>query len=156
MSAPDFWNNRERAQADVEEVSRLRSLINPFRELEKELQDFQALQDLAAEETEAAARAQAEQEVTNELARIVRKVEEFELRQFLSGPNDRSNAFVTIHSGAGGTEVTEYSDWKPFGTLTLPTTFSIMVNGEKNARGTVKSAEVNPTIDANAFEKPKP
>src|SRR5947209_3239643 len=110
MSAPDFWNNRERAQADVEEVSRLRSLINPFRELEKELQDFQALQDLAAEETEAAARAQAEQEVTNELARIVRKVEEFELRQFLSGPNDRSNAFVTIHSGAGGTESCDWAD----------------------------------------------
>jgi len=62
----------------------------------------------------------------------------------------------STRSGAGGTEVTEYSDWKPFGTLTLPTTFSIMVNGEKNARGTVKSAEVNPTIDANAFEKPKP
>jgi hypothetical protein len=30
MAAPDFWSNRERAQADVEEVSRLRSLINPF------------------------------------------------------------------------------------------------------------------------------
>ena len=41
MSAPDFWNNRERAQADVEEVSRLRGLINPFHELERELDDFE-------------------------------------------------------------------------------------------------------------------
>ena len=39
MSAADFWSNRERAQADVEEVSRLRSLINPFRELEREIDD---------------------------------------------------------------------------------------------------------------------
>ena len=45
MAAPDFWSNRERAQADVEEVSRLRSLINPFQELEREIEDFDALQN---------------------------------------------------------------------------------------------------------------
>src|SRR5213075_1742892 len=104
MGAPDFWSNRERAQGDVEEVSRLRALINPFRELEREVDDFDALQQLAAEESNAAARTQAEQEVVTEYARLIHKLEEFELRQFLSGPNDRSNAFVTIHSGAGGTE----------------------------------------------------
>ena len=110
MSAPDFWNNRERAQGDVEEVSRLRSLINPFRELEREIDDFEALQQLAAEESDATARAKAEQEVAHEHARLVHKLEEFELRQFLSGENDRSNAFVTIHSGAGGTESCDWAD----------------------------------------------
>ena len=52
MTAPDFWSNRERAQADVEEVSRLRSVINPFHELEREIEDFNALQQLAAEEND--------------------------------------------------------------------------------------------------------
>ena len=52
MAAPDFWSNRERAQADVEEVSRLRSLINPFQELDREIEDFGALQQLAAEESD--------------------------------------------------------------------------------------------------------
>jgi peptide chain release factor 2 len=110
MSAPDFWNNRERAQTDVEEVSRVRSLINPFRELEREIEDYDALQQLAAEETDAAARASAEKEVAAEHARLVHKLEEFELRQFLSGENDLSNAFVTIHSGAGGTESCDWAD----------------------------------------------
>ncbi len=110
MSAPDFWNNRERAQADVEEVSRLRSLINPFRELERELADFEALQQLAAEENDAHSRAKAEQEVANEHSRLLHKLAEFELRQFLSGENDRSNAFLTIHSGAGGTESCDWAD----------------------------------------------
>ena len=110
MAAPDFWNNRERAQADVEEVSRLRSLINPFRELERETEDFEVLQQLAAEEDDAAQRASADRDVTAEHARLLRKLEEFELRQFLSGPNDRSNAFVTIHSGAGGTESCDWAD----------------------------------------------
>jgi peptide chain release factor 2 len=110
MAAPEFWNNRERAQADVEEVSRLRSLINPFGELERETDDFEVLQQLAAEEDDAAQRASADREVTTEYARLMRKLEEFELRQFLSGPNDRSNAFVTIHSGAGGTESCDWAD----------------------------------------------
>jgi peptide chain release factor 2 len=110
MSAPDFWNNRERAQGNVEEVSRLRSLLNPFRELDREIEDFDALQQLAAEETDATARSHAEQEVATEHGRLIHKLEEFELRQFLSGENDRANAFVTIHSGAGGTESCDWAD----------------------------------------------
>ncbi|PYK06140.1 MAG: peptide chain release factor 2 [Verrucomicrobia bacterium] len=110
MAAPDFWSNRERAQSDVEEVSRLRSLISPFQDLEREIEDFNALQQLATEETGATARAQAEKEVATEHARLVHKLEEFELRQFLSGENDRANAFLTIHSGAGGTESCDWAD----------------------------------------------
>src|SRR5690349_17286474 len=104
MASADFWSNRERAQGVVEEVSRLRNLINPMRELEREVDDFEALQQLAVEETNQAARATTEKEIVSEHERLLKKLEEFELRQFLSGENDRSNAFVTIHSGAGGTE----------------------------------------------------
>jgi len=110
MGAPDFWSNRERAQSDVEEVSRLRSLISTFQELEREIEDFDALQQLATEETDATARGQAEKEVATEHTRLIHKLEEFELRQFLSGENDRANAFLTIHSGAGGTESCDWTD----------------------------------------------
>ncbi len=110
MAAADFWSNRERAQADVEEVSRLRGLINPFHELERQADDFEALQQLAAEEEDVVQRGQAEAEIAAEHGRLLRMLEEFELRQFLSGPNDRSNTFVTIHSGAGGTESCDWAD----------------------------------------------
>ena len=110
MGAPDFWSNRERAQSDVEEVSRLRSRISPFQELEREIEDFDALQQLATEETDATARGQAEKEVATEHTRLIHELEEFELRQFLSGENDRANAFLTIHSGAGGTESCDWTD----------------------------------------------
>jgi len=110
MAAPDFWSNRERAQADVEEVSRLRSLINPFQQLEREIEDVSALQELAAEEADPAHRAQAEKEVATERDRLAHKLDEFELRQFFSGENDCANAFVTIHSGAGGTESCDWAD----------------------------------------------
>jgi len=110
MTAPDFWSNRERAQTDVDQVSRLRSLINPFCELEREVNDFEALQQLASEEKNDTHRLQTEREVAAEHNRLVRKLEEFELRQFLSGENDNANAFVTIHSGAGGTESCDWAD----------------------------------------------
>jgi peptide chain release factor 2 len=110
MAAPDFWANRERAQSEVEEVSRLRSLINPFRELERAAEDFEALQQLALEEADQAQRAHADKEVADEHARLIHRLEEFELRQFLSGQTDRANAFLTIHSGAGGTESCDWAD----------------------------------------------
>src|SRR5205807_1890723 len=110
MSGADFWSNRERAQSDVEEVSRVRSLLNPLRELERAQEDFEALRQLAAEEPDAAQRAQAEKEVATEYAKLLHQLEEFELRQFLSGENDRANAFLTIHSGAGGTESCDWAD----------------------------------------------
>ena len=110
MAAPDFWSNRERAQSEVEEVSRLRSLIHPFRELERAAEDFEALQQLALEETDSAQRARTEKEVADEHARLLHRLEQFELRQFLSGENDSANAFLTIHSGAGGTESCDWAD----------------------------------------------
>src|SRR3954454_22043221 len=110
MAASDFWSNRERAQVDVEEVSRLKSLLNPLRELERSVADFEALRQLAAEESDPAQRMQADKELNVEEARLIHQLEEFELRQFLSGENDRSNAFITIHSGAGGTESCDWAD----------------------------------------------
>jgi peptide chain release factor 2 len=110
MAAPDFWSNRERAQAEVEEVSRLKSLINPVRELEREIADFDALRQLAEEESNAQARAEADREIAQEHERLAQKLADFELRQFLSGENDRANAFLTIHSGAGGTESCDWAD----------------------------------------------
>jgi peptide chain release factor 2 len=110
MAAPDFWNNRERAQTDVDQVSRLRGVVNPFRELEREIADFEALHQLTAEETNETHRAEAERDLATEHDRLLRKLEEFELRQFLSGENDHANAFLTIHSGAGGTESCDWAD----------------------------------------------
>ena len=107
MSAADFWSNRERAQGEVEEVSRVRSLLNPLRELERAVEDFEALRQLAAEEQIRPTRAGRKGAATNR--RLVHQLEEFELRQFLSGENDASNAF-SLSSGAGGTESCDWAD----------------------------------------------
>ena len=48
--------------------------------------------------------------VEQEYDRLVKDLDELELRSLLGGEFDRANAFVTIHSGAGGTESCDWAD----------------------------------------------
>ena len=107
MSAPDFWSQKERAQQLVEEVSALRGKITPFTALERQLADFEVLVELAEAE---ANQQQAALEVETELTSFVRNLESFELKLLLSGPSDRCSAFLSVQSGAGGTEACDWAD----------------------------------------------
>jgi peptide chain release factor 2 len=110
MSASDFWNNKERAQKSVEEVSELRGKVNPLLALERQIDDLAILKELALGEPEGESQTTAGQEVLKEHAAILKALEEIELRSLLGGEFDRSNAFVTIHSGAGGTESCDWAE----------------------------------------------
>jgi len=106
MSEADFWTNKERAQKNVEEVSSLRGKITPLLALDRQIEDLPVLIELAREANDAESAA----EVWREHAAIVKGLEDFELKMLLGGPNDRCNAFLTINSGAGGTESCDWAD----------------------------------------------
>ena len=110
MSAPDFWNSRERAQSVVEEVSKVRNKIQPLLGFERAVEDLEVLKLLAEEETDPTHQATAIQEVEAEHNALVKNLESFELQSYLSGSQDRSNCFLTIHPGAGGTESCDWAD----------------------------------------------
>jgi len=110
MAQPDFWDRREQAQSMMEEVSSLRGKIVPFQTLSAAIEDFGALMELVEEESDPAARQIAEAEVVADFHRIEEELGKFELLQFLSGKHDKTNAFLTIHSGAGGTESCDWAD----------------------------------------------
>ena len=109
MSAPDFWDSRERAQSLVEEVATLRNKIQPFQALEQGIDDLEVLKLLALEETDHAQQVAAAAEVDAEYNAFIQKLEDFELKSYLSGPQDRANCFLIIHSGAGGTESCDWA-----------------------------------------------
>ena len=106
MTESNFWDVRERAQQQVEEVSQLRGKITPFLAVD----DLEVLKLLVAEETEADSQATAAKEVELEYELVLKNLGDLELRSLLGGEYDRSNAFVTIHSGAGGTESCDWAD----------------------------------------------
>jgi peptide chain release factor 2 len=110
MAEPGFWDNKDKAQADVEKVSRLRGLIEPFRGLESRINDLAVLHEMAEAEAAGDARTQAEHEVIKEFHDLERGLDDFEITCLLGGEFDRNAAYMTIHSGAGGTEACDWAD----------------------------------------------
>ncbi len=86
------------------EIKRLRDTIEPWEELIARLDDAEALLELAEEEGDQSQ--EAEIRTILETARVA--YDKLQLKQLLSEEADSADAYVTIHSGAGGTEA---CDW---------------------------------------------
>ncbi len=110
MAAPDFWNNKDRAQMTIDEATALRGKILPLEALVQKTDDLEILKSLAEEEADANAQLTAFHEVESEFTAVQKELESFELQMLLSGELDKNNAFVTIHAGAGGTESCDWAD----------------------------------------------
>ncbi len=106
MGAPGFWDSANEARKTIDRTNVIKKKIIPLGELEQRANDFDSLIDLAKE----AGDPDTWQEVQGEHAKLENDVSAFELEQLLSGPFDRGNAFITIHSGAGGTEACDWAD----------------------------------------------
>jgi peptide chain release factor 2 len=110
MTASDFWSNKERAQATIDETAEVRSKVNPLAALIQRSDDLEVLVSLAREEKDSESQASAFREVEQEYAALLKELESFELKMLLSGEFDKNNAFLTIHAGAGGTESCDWAD----------------------------------------------
>lgn len=104
MSAPDFWDDKESAQKTVGEVSRIKGKLTPLLDLDRRLEDLGVLLEMAADDQESASEAE------TEYAILEKNLDDVELQTLLGGRHDGENAFVTIHSGAGGTEACDWAD----------------------------------------------
>ncbi|KAA0262464.1 MAG: peptide chain release factor 2, partial [Chlorobiota bacterium] len=49
-------------------------------------------------------------DITAEIDKLARSIEELEFKNMLSGEEDGNNCIVTVHSGAGGTEAQDWAD----------------------------------------------
>lgn len=106
MNLPEFWEDKARAQSKMAEVSSLKGKVIPLRDLSARISDLDVLVEMALEEGEDASA----QEVLDEVQSIQAGLDKVELQTLLSGPHDREGAFLTIHSGAGGTEACDWAD----------------------------------------------
>ena len=101
MLEGNFWNDSNAAQKTVSQVNTLKRRLNPFREIEQRSADLTELIELAREYQDADSAIEAAQEYNS----ILKALAAFELIVLLDKPNDPSSCYVTINSGAGGTEV---------------------------------------------------
>ncbi|MDZ7308299.1 MAG: peptide chain release factor 2 [candidate division KSB1 bacterium] len=103
-SAPDFWNDNERAQAVMRELAARREWVSAWQEVERKRQDAAVMLELAEEARDESVFLEAEKE----LDAFEKAVAALEFRNMLSGEHDANNAILTLHPGAGGTES---QDW---------------------------------------------
>ena len=103
MAKPDFWDNKDEAQNTVQKLSSEKSAVEPFLLLQKEVEDFAALAELAAEDESFL------EEADSLWAALEKSLDKTELVSFLSGKFDRMNCFFFIHAGAGGTESCDWA-----------------------------------------------
>jgi peptide chain release factor 2 len=110
MAAPDFWENKERAQTVIDETASVRNKVLPLAQLSQKVGDLEVLRDLAQEETNPESRSTAFKEVEKEYQVLLKELDGLEFKTLLSGEFDKNNAFITINAGAGGTESCDWAD----------------------------------------------
>ena len=104
MERPGFWGDRERARQIIDDVNGHKDWVTGWQGLDERLEELDELYHLAREEDD--------EETLLDLRREHRSLggalEELEFRHMMRGKEDRLNAILTIHPGAGGTES---ADW---------------------------------------------
>ena len=107
MTASDFWDDNESARETVDKVASFKNIINPYRSLCKEVEDFLALAELVFEE---GAESEFLEEADEAWQSLEEGLEKLELFSFLKGKHDAAGAFLSINAGAGGTESCDWAN----------------------------------------------
>jgi len=104
IAEPNFWSDQDRSSKILQQRARLEESLDVDRQITQRLDDVQALMELAREG----------EPVLDEFASHLKDAEAFidslETKVLLSGENDRLNAIVNIHPGAGGTEAQDWAE----------------------------------------------
>ena len=103
-AAPGFWDNLEKSQKVTQRMKQLQNKLEAQKRRESQWEDLLTLCEMGNEEEDGSL----VPEVEEGYARLEQDMEEARLSTLLTGEYDNSNAILTIHAGAGGTEA---QDW---------------------------------------------
>ena len=103
-SAPDFWSRQAEAQKVMQRRRRVEGDLALIESLRRRADDLGVLFEWAAGGEDVSA------DIERGLGELQTEVEAAETKKMLGGEYDRSNAIVTIHPGAGGTESQDWAE----------------------------------------------
>ncbi len=104
-SAPDLWDDQERAQAVTSALSAAQSELERLESMRSRIDDLEVLVEMGVEGDDAETLAEAERELAGVLADLAA----MEVRTLMTGEWDERNAVVTIRSGAGGVDAADFA-----------------------------------------------
>jgi peptide chain release factor 2 len=97
-----FWDDPESAQKIMQQMSKLRSQIEPWQKISARINDALELAELEDDELA--------DELTAEVEALAEQVENMSFRAMLSGRYDSEDAILAIHAGAGGTDSQDWAE----------------------------------------------
>jgi peptide chain release factor 2 len=104
--APDLWDDPEAAQKVTSALSHRQSELARVEAVERRLDDLEVLVELAIEMDDE----ESADEARRELATLEKTVGDLEVQTLLDGEYDARSAVVTIRSGAGGDDATDFAE----------------------------------------------
>ncbi|MBC9944210.1 peptide chain release factor 2 [Leucobacter sp. cx-328] len=104
--APGLWDDPAAAQKVTSGLSHRQARVKKLRGVEARIDDLEVLAQLAVEMEDA----ESEQEAMKELAALETALQDLEVQTMLSGEYDERSAVVTIRSGAGGDDATDFAE----------------------------------------------
>lgn len=108
LSSSDLWNNPTLQNERIEITKKLQKIkqdIEIFEKIKTLTSELETIIELTKIDQEDHS---LEKEFTNRLKELEKSLKDIKLKILLNDPHDESNAIVTLHSGAGGTEA---CDW---------------------------------------------
>ena len=101
-SSTDFWSSSNTKDV-LEEQKNLRNVITKYNDVEEKVMFICEMieLELSSEDLDS---------IISDLSDIETKLDELKLTTFLNGEFDSSNAYIEIHSGAGGTESNDWAN----------------------------------------------
>ncbi|MEY3379298.1 MAG: hypothetical protein RLZZ125_875 [Actinomycetota bacterium] len=105
-SAPDLWNDPERAQKVTSDLSRTQSTVKKVKSLKSRVTDLPIMLDLAIGESDQSAM----EDFAKELDLVTKSIIDLEVQTLLSGEYDHRDALITIRSEAGGVDAADWAE----------------------------------------------
>ena len=107
---PEFWNDQNSAKEVIAKTNAQRAFVRPFDELVRLLDDCALMAELAEAESDGTQQQQALVEVSHMFDKTDVLFSKLRLQSLLGGKLDACNAYLTLHSGAGGTESCDWAE----------------------------------------------
>jgi peptide chain release factor 2 len=104
--APDLWDDVEKAQKVTSALSHRQAELKRVTDVERRLDDLEVLVELANEMDDE----DSAEEARHEIAELEDIVGQLEVQTLLDGEYDARSAVVTIRSGAGGDDATDFAE----------------------------------------------
>jgi peptide chain release factor 2 len=105
-SAQDLWDDPENASTITSALSRSQDKLDMIVSTESRMDDLEVLIEMANDASDIKTKAEAKKELSD----LEKLVADLEIQTLLSGQYDSRSAVVTIRSGAGGDDATDFAE----------------------------------------------